>query len=158
MRLREMFHLRPNKRLTSLPWSPLRRTSTRSHHHTHVLINHDWAFLNTSAAPPTPGGKKPHATTHTLKAGIHSFPFSMTIEPDTTLPSSIRTWNNEAHVAYKLRATAIRSGAFSTNFQATKPVVLLRTFTAEALEFTQTLEIENTWPQKVSYSLTLPHK
>lgn len=135
-----------------------RSSSTRSHHHTHVLIQHDWAFLNQSAVPPTPGGKKPHASSHALKAGIHSFPFSMTIEPDTTLPSSIRTWNNEAHVAYKLRATAVRTGAFSHNFIATKPVVLLRTFTAEALEFTQTLEIENTWPMKVSYSLTLPHK
>jgi hypothetical protein len=137
---------------------PQPSSSTRSHHHTHVLIQHDWAFLNPTTVPPTPGGKKPHASSHALKAGIHSFPFSMTIEPDTTLPSSIRTWNNEAHVAYKLRATAVRTGAFSHNFVATKPVVLLRTFTAEALEFTQTLEIENTWPMKVSYSLTLPHK
>jgi hypothetical protein len=70
----------------------------------------------------------------------------------------MRTWNNDAYVFYKLRACAHRAGAFSSNFQATKPVSLLRTFTAEALEFTQTLEIENSWPQKVAYSLTLPHK
>ena len=89
---------------------------------------------------------------------MHSFPFQLTLEPDTTIPSSIRTWNNDAYVFYKLRAVAHRSGAFSSNFQATKPVNIIRTFTAEALEFTQTLEIENSWPMKVAYSLTLPHK
>lgn len=104
-------------------------------------------------------GKKPsHAPVHTLKAGVHSFPFQMTIESDTAIPCSLRTFNNDAHIFYKLRAVAHRSGAFSSNFQATKPVSILRNFTAEALEFTQTLEIENSWPLKVAYSLTLPHK
>lgn len=121
-----------------------------------MIINHEWNFLSQPVA--TSGAKKPTHHTHTLKAGIHAFPFSMMIESDTTFPSSLRTWNNEAHVSYKLRAVAIRSGAFSSNFQATKTVNLLRTYTSEALEFTQTLEIENSWPLKVAYSLTLPHK
>ena len=73
------------------------------------------------------------------------------------LPSSIRTYTNDAYISYKLRAHAIRS-TFASNFTAHKAFTLLRTYTTEALEFNQTLEIENTWPGKVMYCLTLPHK
>ena len=44
------------------------------------------------------------------------------------------------------------------NLQAVAPVTLLRTFSMEALEYQQTLEIENTWPEKLMYSLMVPHK
>lgn len=48
--------------------------------------------------------------------------------------------------------------AFSSNFHAQKNVTVVKSFTNEALEFNQTLEIENTWPGKVMYCLTLPFK
>ncbi len=60
-------------------------------------------------------------------------------------------------MTYRLRATAIRS-TFSTNFHAHRNIHVSRGFTPEALEYNQTLEIENTWPGKVMYCLTLPHK
>jgi hypothetical protein len=118
--------------------------SAKSHHYTHPILNHEWSFLQ---------GDKKHY--HTLKAGRHTFPFSFTFEGN--LPSSIRTYQNDANVSYRLRAVAARS-TFSTNFHAQRNVHLARCFTAEALEFNQTLEIENTWPGKVMYCLTLPHK
>ncbi len=34
----------------------------------------------------------------------------------------------------------------------------MRSFSSEALEYQQTLEIENTWPEKLMYSIMIPHK
>lgn len=76
---------------------------------------------------------------------------------DGNLPSTIHTHNGEANVTYKLRANVVRSG-FSSNFHTSKTFTLHRTYMNEALEFNQTLEIENTWPGKIMYSLTLPFK
>jgi hypothetical protein len=120
------------------------RTGTKSHHFTHPILTHDWSFLE---------GNKKH--THTLKAGRHTFPFSFSL--DGNLPSSIKTYTNDASIGYKLRVHVVRSG-LASNYQNVKTFTLARTFTNEALEFNQTLEIENTWPGKVMYSLTLPHK
>ena len=107
-------------------------------------MTHDWSFLQ---------GDKRH--NHTLKAGHHSFPFSLML--DGNLPSSIHTHNGECNVTYKLRANVVRSG-FSSNFHTSRTFTLHRTYMNEALEFNQTLEIENTWPGKIMYSLTLPFK
>lgn len=60
-------------------------------------------------------------------------------------------------MSYKLRATAVRPG-LSSNLSATLPISILRTFATESLEYQQTLEIENTWPEKVMYALMIPHK
>ena len=110
--------------------------------YTHLVLDHDWSFLQ---------GDKRH--THTLKAGHHSFPFSLVLNGQ--LPSSIHT--TDATISYKLRANVVRSG-LSSNFHAVKTFTLHRTYNPEALEFNQTLEIENTWPGKVMYALTLPFK
>jgi hypothetical protein len=121
-----------------------RRSSAKNHHYNHPIITHEWSFLP---------GEKSHY--HTMKAGQHVFPFNFTFPGN--LPSSIRTYLNDADITYKLKATAHRS-AFQHNFHAAKNVTVLRGFTNEALEYNQTLEIENTWPGKVMYCLTLPHK
>ena len=107
-------------------------------------MSHDWSFLE---------GDKRH--THTLKAGHHSFPFSLIL--DGNLPSSIQTYAGDAIIGYNLRVDVVRSG-FSSNYHDSKSFTLTRTYTPEALEFNQTLEIENTWPGKVMYALTLPFK
>lgn len=107
-------------------------------------MTHDWSFLQ---------GAKNHS--HTIKAGRHAFSFGFTFEGN--LPSTLKTYLNDANISYKLRATAVRS-AFSSNFHAQKNVTVVKSFTNEALEFNQTLEIENTWPGKVMYCLTLPFK
>ena len=120
------------------------RNGSRTHHFTHSVISHDWSFLE---------GDKRH--THTLKAGHHSFPFSLVL--DDTLPSTISTYNGDAVVSYKLRANVVRSG-FASNLHHSTTFTLARSYTPEALEFNQTLEIENTWPGKVMYCLTLPFK
>jgi len=111
---------------------------------TYVVCHHNWSFLE--------GAKH----TRTLKAGRHYFPFHLEI--GGSLPSSISTLAlGGASIAYKLRAVATRP-LLAHNLQAMISVPLLRSFTSEALEYQQTLEIENTWPGKIMYSVVLPHK
>lgn len=112
---------------------------------TYIVCNHEWSFLE---------GDKKH--NHTLKAGRHLFPFQLHI--GGSLPSSISTGVfGGASVAYKLRAVAVRPG-FAHNLLAQLPVTITRSFAPEALEYQQTLEIENTWPEKLMYSIMIPHK
>ncbi len=112
---------------------------------TYTVCNHDWSFLE---------GDKKH--TRTLKEGRHVFPFQLRI--GGSLPSSITALESEgASVSYRLRAQATRPG-FNHNIQATAPVHIIRSLSEAALEYQQTLEIENTWPEKLMYSIMLPHK
>ncbi|KAI6002918.1 hypothetical protein EDD15DRAFT_2225426 [Pisolithus albus] len=112
---------------------------------TYTICTHDWSFLE---------GEKRHS--HTLKAGRHLFPFQLQL--GGSLPSSLAT---SAHggviISYKLRAVAVRPG-LSHNMQAAIPIFLIHSFAPDALEFQQTLEIENSWPEKLMYSIVLPHK
>ncbi|QRW21671.1 arrestin [Rhizoctonia solani] len=116
----------------------------RQGHHSHIIYTHDWSFLE---------GERNHK--HTIKAGQHVFPFQ--VQLPNTLPVSSRTYPGSASIAYKLRATAVRS-AFSANFHAFRSLHVMRSFSPEAIEYNQTLEIENTWPGKIMYSFVVPHK
>ncbi|KAL1412376.1 hypothetical protein Q8F55_000121 [Vanrija albida] len=122
-------------------------TEASTHNYTHPIVHHEWSFLEATA------GKKGKA--HTLKAGHHSFPFSFTL--DGNLPASFTTFTGDGDVSYKLRATVVRSG-LAFNLSTARTFDLTRSFTHEALEFNQTLEIENTWPGKIMYSITIPFK
>ncbi|OAX35691.1 hypothetical protein K503DRAFT_745532 [Rhizopogon vinicolor AM-OR11-026] len=113
---------------------------------TYSLCTYDWSFLE---------GEKRHS--HTLKAGKHFFPFSIAL--GGSLPSSISlsTTTPASSISYKLRATAVRPG-LAHNLHVSHPVSLIRSFASESLEYQQTLEIENTWPDKLMYTLVLPHR
>ncbi|KAG1735999.1 hypothetical protein EDB19DRAFT_1910444 [Suillus lakei] len=120
--------------------------SLNSSGQTYSLCTYDWSFLE---------GEKRHS--HTLKAGKHLFPFSLTL--GGSLPSSIYlpSANLPSFISYKLRATAVRPG-LAHNLHASHPVTLIRSFATDSLEYQQTLEIENTWPDKLMYTLVLPHR
>ncbi|KAG2039655.1 hypothetical protein BDR03DRAFT_950779 [Suillus americanus] len=120
--------------------------SLNSSGHTYSLCTYDWSFLE---------GEKRHS--HTLKAGKHLFPFSLAL--GGTLPSSmyLPSTTFPSFISYKLRATAVRPG-LAHNLHASHPVALIRSFAADSLEYQQTLEIENTWPDKLMYTLVLPHR
>ncbi|CAL1706329.1 unnamed protein product [Somion occarium] len=130
-----------------IPASATESISIQSNHIVYLVCNHEWTFLE---------GAKGHS--HTLKAGRHLFPFQLHL--GGSLPSSISTTAlGGASVNYKLRATAVRSGFFAhRDITANCPVYVLRGLSNEALEYQQTLEIENTWPEKLMYSIMLPHK
>ncbi|KAG9309271.1 hypothetical protein JVU11DRAFT_10755 [Chiua virens] len=111
----------------------------------YTICNHEWSFLE---------GERRHS--HTLKAGFHQFPFQLQL--GGSLPSSIASnISGGAYVSYKLRAVAVRPG-LAHNLQAVMPISIVRIFAPEALEYQQSLEIENTWPEKLMYSILIPHK
>ncbi|KAF9520416.1 hypothetical protein BS47DRAFT_1336079, partial [Hydnum rufescens UP504] len=87
--------------------------------------------------------------------GYHVFPFQL--ELPSSLPPSMNCEHASASVYYKLRATALRP-AFSANFHAVKPFWLIKGLSPEAMDYTQTLEIERTWTGKIMYSFMIPHK
>lgn len=123
----------------------LHRVSFSNSPMTYVVCNHEWSFFE---------GEKKHS--HTLKAGRHLFPFQLHL--GGSLPSTLYTnAYGGSSVTYKLRATATRPG-FAHNLQTHKVITLLRSFVPEAVEYQQSLEIENTWPEKVMYSIMVPHK
>ncbi|KIJ60026.1 hypothetical protein HYDPIDRAFT_32605 [Hydnomerulius pinastri MD-312] len=126
--------------------APLNDTlSLNSSPQMYSICNHEWSFLE---------GEKRHS--HTLKAGRHLFPFQLQL--GGSLPSSIATTvHGGASVTYRLRAVAVRPG-LSHNMQTAIPISINRSFAPEALEYQQSLEIENTWPEKLMYSIMIPHK
>ena len=112
---------------------------------------------------------------HTLKAGVHSFPFTFPIP--VTLPSSLRTSTASGLVEYRLKATAIRPGFTSHNWTAKRPIYIHHGLRPDAVEYSSSLDIgrplkspsscnalikgyiaENDWPGKVSYAFTIPYK
>ncbi|KAF8639580.1 hypothetical protein AX17_001482 [Amanita inopinata Kibby_2008] len=112
---------------------------------TYLVCNHESSFLE---------GDRKHG--HTLKAGHHVFPFQLRI--GGSLPSSIFSREfGDAAVTYRLRVQATRPG-LSPKLQANVQIHIIRSLAREALEYQQTLEIENTWPGKLMYSIMLPHK
>lgn len=82
-----------------------------------------------------PQGEKKQ--TRTFKAGRHTFPFSIELEPH--LPSSLQVTHSTPCIAYKLRATAVRP-PLMPNFTASWPVEVVRAFGDNSLEYQQTLE------------------
>ena len=113
---------------------------------TYSLCTYDWSFLE---------GEKRHS--HTLKAGKHFFPFSLALGGSLPSSVSLSSTTPTSSISYKLRATAVRPG-LAHNLSASHPVSLIRSFASESLEYQQTLEIENTWPDKLMYTLVLPHR
>ena len=77
----------------------------------------------------------------TFQEGRHVFPFQL--ELDAALPASMTCSHvsSGADVYYKLRATAVRP-TFSSNFHAVKPLFIIKAFSPESIEFTQSLEVE----------------
>ena len=62
-----------------------------------------------------------------------------------------------ASVVYKLEATIDR-GKFHNKMVTKKHLRVLRTLTTDAVELSETVAVDNTWPKKVEYSLNVPSK
>lgn len=120
----------------------------KSHTTTVPIFFHNFSFLPEHAASKT------HV--HTLNAGVHDFPFSLALPND--LPGTLRTYLSSAVIDYRLKATVIRGSIVASTWTAKKAVQVLRGLGPDAAEFNSILEIENTWPNKIMYSFTLPHK
>lgn len=88
----------------------------------------------------------------TLPPGNYEIPFS-TLLPGT-IPESVEGLPG-AVVSYRIEATLDR-GKFHSSLVATKRIRVVRTLTSDAIELSESIAVDNTWPQKVEYSLSIP--
>lgn len=91
---------------------------------------------------------------HTLVLGNYEFPFSAILPGN--MPESVEGLPG-ASVTYKLESTLER-GKFHTPMVTTRHVRVVRTMTTDAVELSETVAVDNTWPKKVEYSLSVPTK
>lgn len=91
---------------------------------------------------------------HVLVLGNYEFPFSAILPGD--MPESLEGLPG-ASVTYKLEATLDR-GKFHNSMTTKKHIRVVRTLTIDAVELSETVAVDNTWPKKVEYSLSVPSK
>lgn len=91
---------------------------------------------------------------HVLVLGNYEFPFSAILPGN--MPESVEGLPG-ASVTYKLEATVDR-GKFHATLVLKKHIRVVRTMTTDAVELSETVAVDNTWPKKVEYSLSVPLK
>ncbi|GAA5801416.1 hypothetical protein HPULCUR_006862 [Helicostylum pulchrum] len=120
-------------------------------HHQHYhkqekdIMEHKWQFL--------PVMDQAHKKAFTLGAGEHKWDFELMLPGD--LPQSLEAEGGQ--VLYRLKATVERT-AFLQNIVKKKIVRVVRCMLPTEFELIQTLEIHNTWAEKMMYDILLPSK
>ncbi|EIM20361.1 hypothetical protein WALSEDRAFT_61018 [Wallemia mellicola CBS 633.66] len=127
------------------------RTNLQDRHRTST-VNDTHILIDEKKSVMTKAGKH-HQT---LGAGRHTFQFEFDLHSE--LPASFQLVSGAASIKYKLKAHAYRPQIIHKDLYNSLPITLLHGLPSEALEFSQTLDIENTWPKKIMYAITLPHK
>lgn len=123
---------------------------TEGPQHTHkqerTIIQHEWILL-----PPLNNKRS-----HIIPAGQHSFDFSLSLPGN--LPPTLQA--DMGKVCYQLTANLERSGGFllHNTIQRKKPIRVIRSVLPSEFDLVQSLEIHNTWSEKMVYDISLPSK
>ncbi|KAG1722379.1 uncharacterized protein EDB91DRAFT_1256108 [Suillus paluster] len=137
------------------------------------IIMHETATAHSSVMSPSLSINHPHAAAAMLshRVSLTGTDLANRLEsPNTSFlsPSHLVEHSHPQYTSppptpplsfptYKLRATAVRPGLLH-NLTASHPVALIHSFAPRSLEYQQTLKIENPWPEKLMYTLVLPHR
>ncbi|EPS41456.1 hypothetical protein H072_4613 [Dactylellina haptotyla CBS 200.50] len=89
-----------------------------------------------------------------IPAGNHEYPFQWVL--DGNAPESVEGFG-EAGILWDLQAHLERS-VYLSDVHASKHFRVIRTLPHTALEFSQTMAVENVWPNKVEYTVSTPSK
>ncbi|CCH60986.1 hypothetical protein TBLA_0D04910 [Henningerozyma blattae CBS 6284] len=89
-----------------------------------------------------------------LQKGNYEFPFSY-ILPGSSFESVNGLPN--ASINYTLQ-TIIERGKYSTDLLLNKDIKVIRTLTTDAVELSETVSVNNNWPGKIDYSISVPTK
>lgn len=120
-------------------------------HHQHYhkqekdIMEHKWQFV--------PIMNQAHKKAFTLGAGEHKWDFELLLPGD--LPQSLEAEGGQ--VLYRLKACVERT-AFLQNIVKKQVVQVVRCMLPTEFELIQTLEIHNTWAEKMMYDIILPSK
>lgn len=125
------------------------RSGIGHHQHYHKqekdIIEHRWQFV--------PIMDQAHKKAYTLGAGQHKWDFELLLPGD--LPQSLQAEGGQ--VIYRLKAVVERT-AFLQNIVKKQPVQIVRCMLPSEFELIQTLEIHNTWAEKMMYDILIPSK
>ncbi|KAI8082797.1 uncharacterized protein BX664DRAFT_387940 [Halteromyces radiatus] len=120
-------------------------------HHQHyykqerTIMEHSWQFI--------PMACSSQKKTYSLAAGEHSFNFELMLPGD--LPQSLDAEGGQ--VLYRLKAMVERP-AFVHNIVKKRYVKLVRSMLPSEFELVQSMEIHNTWVDKMMYDIVMPSK
>ncbi|KAI5778173.1 hypothetical protein EDC01DRAFT_377124 [Geopyxis carbonaria] len=124
------------------PVSGLMASSNKPVKYEHIFYEKHWTFIEGSQ----------HG--YTLAPNNYVYPFSTPLEG--TMEESVEGLGN-THVIYRFKVKVTR-GKFNHDITAKKHLRIIRTLAPTALELTQTMSVENIWPNKVEYSISIPSK
>ncbi|KAI9475920.1 MAG: hypothetical protein EXX96DRAFT_575140 [Benjaminiella poitrasii] len=122
-------------------------------HHQHYhkqekeIIEHKWQFV------PIIDQSSSKRTVFTLGAGEHKWHFDYFLPGH--LPQSLEAEGGQ--VVYRLKAVVERT-AFIQNIVKKLPVQIIRCMMPSEFELMQSMEIHNTWAEKIAYNILLPSK
>lgn len=88
-----------------------------------------------------------------MNAGKHSWPFELLIPGN--LPQTLES--EVGSITYRLKAT-IERGAFVQNTIKKRSIRILRCIMPSQFDLVQSLEIHNTWAEKMVYDISVPSK
>ncbi|RGP67108.1 hypothetical protein FSPOR_6164 [Fusarium sporotrichioides] len=111
--------------------------------HNTNIFKHKW--------PPLVGAS---GKSLTLPAGNYEWPFEVLVPGDT--PESLDSLP-DASITYALRAT-INRGKLVRHASCGKKLRIIRTLAPTALEFMHNVSVEQTWTNKIDYSVCIPSK
>ncbi|KAK6349076.1 hypothetical protein TWF730_009835 [Orbilia blumenaviensis] len=89
-----------------------------------------------------------------IPAGNHEYPFQWVLFGNA--PESVEGFS-EASILWNLQAHLERS-VYLSDVHASKHFRVVRTLPHTALEFSQTMAVENVWPNKIEYTVNTPSK
>ncbi|KAK9240685.1 hypothetical protein V1525DRAFT_369840 [Lipomyces kononenkoae] len=122
-----------------------RGLSQRTNRYEKVIYEHTWNFLDWDGN---------RSTSHTVGQGNYEYPFELILPG--SMAESVEGLEGGS-VIYKMKAIVER-GRFTNNLIKKKHIRVVRTLGPEALELSQTMSIENVWPNKVDYAISIPSK
>ncbi|KAJ9613956.1 hypothetical protein H2200_002092 [Cladophialophora chaetospira] len=91
--------------------------------------------------------------TETLQPDNYEWPFSTILEG--ALPESVEGLK-DAWIIYRLKAEISRKRG--RDIVIRKPLRVVRTLDSSALELSHAMSVENIWPNKIEYSISIPNK
>lgn len=115
-------------------------------------LHHNGSSTSLATSASTSGGTS--KSSHVLVHGNYEFPFSAILPGN--MPESVEGLPG-ASVVYKIEAVIDR-GKFLKLLITKKHLRVIRTLTTDAVELSETVAVDNTWPKKVEYSLNVPAK
>ncbi|KAM7207440.1 Arrestin (or S-antigen), N-terminal domain containing protein [Naviculisporaceae sp. PSN 640] len=126
-------------------------TNHRVDRHTEIYSH---KFESLTDLPTKSNNDKGPNRSVTLGVGNYEYPFEFMLPGNLT--ESVEGLR-EGNITYRLKATICR-GPLSHNLHAYKRLRIIRTLDPAALEVLHAMSVENIWPNKVEYSITVPQK